>query len=331
MTEDQINYVGMSKTNMAYMVLKISFWTANLKITARVNAIKAFLLDLENNAEVQEMDTSGATKDQNILWFLAANLAYQIDIGLKAYYIDEEDNVNFTAVNYNFWDFMKCKKLTALDRMKLIHSKVSLIDIEDLEDYQIVAADVTNLNSAIAAFEAAQPVKRIMVADKKAATAKIAEDIKGIQKEYVSLDLLIEAMKRTQPEFVKGYHDTRMIYDLGHGYNTAELNVGPEMCATAFENKFEAGYSFLIRNHGDVGILVGLGLIANGKPETTPVTVPAKSEIVLVVPKEAIGMLTRFLSIQNPSKLYVAAVTIIMSKEVSQSDAEKVVITGIPK
>jgi len=331
MTEDQINYVGMSKTNIAYMVLKISFWTSNLKITSRVNAIKAYLTDIENNAEVQEMDTTGATDDQNFLWFVAADQAFHIITGLKAYYIDEKDTVSFKEINYSFWELMKCKKLTALDRMRLIHKKVSLIDINDLEDYQIVATDVTKLNSDTLAFEAAQPIKRIMVADKKVATAKIAEDIAGIQTEYVSLDLLVEAMKRAQPAFVKGYKDTRIVYDLGHGHDTAELSVGPEMCATAFENKFEAGYSFLIRNHADVGILVGLGLIANGKPETTPVAVPAKSEIVLVVPKEAIGMLTRFLSIQNPSKLYVATVTIIMSKDVSKSDAEKVVITGIPK
>jgi len=331
MTEEQTNYVGMSKTNMAYMTLKILIWTLNLKITARVNAIKAYITDIENNSEIQEADTSGATKDQNNLWFIAGDLAFHICTGLKAYYIDENDTVNFTEVNYNFWDFMKCKKLKALDRMKLILTKASEITIGDLVDYQIVAADLTKLHTAIADFEASQPVKRIMVANRALATAKIAEDVKGIMKEYVSLDLLIDAMKRTQPDFVKGYHDTRMIYDLGHGHNTAELNVGPEMCATAFENKFEAGYSFLIRNHADVGILVGLGLIANGKPESTPVTIPAKTDVVLVVPKEAIGMLTRFLSIQNPSKLYSANVTIIMSEGESESKAEKIVLTGIPK
>jgi len=331
MTEDQINYTGMSKTNMAYMALKILIWTLNDKITARVNAILDFLTDIDNYSEIQEMDTTGATKDQNVLWFVAGDDAYHICNGLKGYYFDEGDNTNFEAVKYSFWDFMKCKKAVALDRMKLIHSKVSLITIGDLKDYSIVASDVTNLGTAIADFEAAQPKKRILVADKKVATAKIAEDIAGIMKEYISLDFLVDGMKRAQPAFTEGYHSTRTIYDLGTGHDTVELNVGPEMCATAFENRFEAGFSFLVRNYADVGILAGLSSSANGKPESTPVEIAAKSEAVLVVPKEAIGMLTRFLSIQNESKLYSARVTIIMSHEVSTSDAMKIILTGIPK
>jgi len=331
MTEEQINYTGMSKTNMAYMMLKILIWTLNLKITARVNAIRDFITDIDNYSEVQEMSTTGATKDQNVLWFLAADDAIHICTGLKGYYFDEGDNTNFEAVKYSFWDFMKCKKSVALDRMKLIHTKASLITITDLKDYSIVASDLTNFSAAIAAFEDAQPIKRIMVADKKVATAKIAEDIAGIMNEYISLDFLVDAMKRDQPAFNEGYHATRTIYDLGSGHDTVELNVGPEMCATAFENRFEAGYSFLVRNHADVGILAGLTSAANGKPESTPVAIAAKSAAVLVIPKEAIGMLTRFLSIQNESKLYSAKVTIIMSKEVSQSDAQKIIMTGIPK
>jgi len=331
MTENQVTYLEMVDADLLFLSKFIALWGTNVKISDVVDAITAERDAIKDEAEVQSTDITGATDNQKILWLDAGKKALHVCTGGKAYFLDIEDEAKFKEINFTMTSFMKCKKVDAVTRMNLVHTKVGLIPIASLGVFNVTAGDMTGLRTAVDLFNNAQPVKREKVVEKSVVTSNIATRFANLRKYYKKLDVYIDTMKVSQPAFVEGYHKSREIINLGKGHKTVEFRLGPEECGTAFENEFEAGYSFIVRNHSQVSAFAGLSSSTNGAPESTVVEILANRDLVLVIPNDAIGMLTRYLSIQNKSKLYDLNITIIMTKEVSHSSAEKVILTGIPK
>ncbi len=137
----------------------------------------------------------------------------------------------------------------------------------------------------------------------------------------------------TDGEFYRKYFDSRIIVDLGKGHATIVLNyeAGKGVAQTVFGGKFEAGDSFLIRNHSEEDAVAGLTSAENTAPETNATLIKGKTDMVLEIPKDANIISLRLLSVVAQNKFKPAKFTVFLIKGISQSKATHVEITGIPK
>ncbi|MEI6850181.1 MAG: hypothetical protein WCK29_04020 [archaeon] len=331
MNDKQTNRLTAKKANMKFMDDNSTVYAGNTKMIGLVTAIKGNITTIETQAAIQSQNTTGATDTQNTKWRLAAKDATHVSTGLKGYFLDIDDETQYKLVDYTFTDFFNVKKAKALSRMTTVHDIADGITIGLLADFHIVASDITDLASSMAAFSAAEPVKRNMVEVTSGATKLIAQTFTIMDTKYKKLDLLVDGMKETHPEFVTGYHMTNKIIDLGKGHKTASLQMAINSIETIFYNQFEVGYYFTVRNNSDVDIWIGLSSAKNQAPETDLIKVLAKSELVVKLPKSALGFTTRYFCVMNQSKIYTANVVVIMSKTASASGTGEVELSGIPK
>lgn len=331
MNTKQADDQAMSKATMKYMDDNSTVYTGNTKITGLVADIKVCNTTIDDQAAIQSQNTTGATITQNIKWEDAAEKSAKLSTGLKAYFIDIDDQTHYKLVDYTVSDFLRGKKVAALARMNTVHDIAAGITIGLLADFGIVASDVTDAATAITLFNNAEPVKRNMVEVTSTATKIIAEQVKIRRTKFKKLDLLVNVMSDSHPDFVTGYHTVRKKIDVGKGHKTEIVEMTTNSIRTIFYNKFEVGYSFLVRNNSDVEILVGLSSGKNLAPETDLIKVEAQTELVVKLPKSARGFTSRYFSIVNQSKIYKAHVVVIMSKSASTSGAGEVELSGIPK
>ena len=328
MTYNQIGFRTMGKTNLSFMDLHHLIWGTNNTIMGHYNYIKAEFAEVDAEEAVQRDATTGATAEQNADWMDAADQTTHVCSGIKGYYLNIDDHINYDQVDFSHWNFIKCSKDEALVKMNTVLTHAAAITITLLADYYVTAGEITGLGTAIQKFSDSTPVKKIMTDDVKTATSNIPVHFANIRKRYKKLDPIIEAMKATQADFAKGYKFSREIVNVGKGHKTVELHMMPLQTETAFYNQFEAGDSFVIINPNKQAITVGFATKEHGAPETDTATVPGLSRLVVRISEKAGVLAARYLSVVNTAPLDDAHVTILLAHGVSQSKAGQVELIG---
>jgi len=328
----EIDLNMMVGVNTTYMITNNTVWNSNSTISGYMTTITTEKTAWDAEAQIQDLDTTGATDAQTSKRIAAALETVHVIKGLKGYYLSINDDTNYKFINHSISKLLRCSKTEALTKMRNVHDNAAAINpISLLDNFYVTNADLISQNNAISAFATSQNAKQTVKDVSVLATARLKQHVKVIKATYKKLDPIIAAMAAVEKVFAEGYVQSRIIYKMGKGHGTASLTIEPLKNKTLFANKFEAGYSFTIRNNSNYPIQVGLSKTENGTIDTTPITIPGKSELVIVIPKDAIDMLTRYLCIQNISNMDNAKVTVIMSKGKSQSKASQVEVSGIPK
>jgi hypothetical protein len=173
MRDNQLNFLNMTKTVIATMNLNNIVWNGNLKITAHVAGLQLDVDAIEALEGIQSDSTKGATVSEHDAWNIAANCAEHVCFGLKAYYLELDDDIMFEKVNYTISDFQYGQRNEAVDRMKKVYEISKTIDIDDLKDSNIVAADLTELKDAIKVFDDSIPVRNVMRTSTTSATKEL--------------------------------------------------------------------------------------------------------------------------------------------------------------
>ena len=104
---------------------------------------------------------------------VAADISEHVCFGLKSYFEDEDDKTKLGEIDYTYTDFAYGARLDALNKMKKVAELLDPITIADLEDYEILPSDKTELNDAIEAFEASVPERDTIVATTSTATEEL--------------------------------------------------------------------------------------------------------------------------------------------------------------
>jgi len=303
----------------------ISIWGTNLKFKANVNRIKDVRDKIAVVAGIQITSAKGATKGEHYCWSVAADIAEHVCFGLKSYFEDEDDDISLGEINYTYSDFAYGARLDALNKMKKVAELLEPITITDLEDYFVLATDKTELHDAIEAFEASVPEHDTIVATTSTATEELPELFTTYRKEIYRLDNRMKALKKTQPTFYKAYKNSRKIKNLGKGQQAAEMTLMAKEFLAVFGAKFEAGYWFTIRNHSGYPATAMLTDKPNELLVANEVIIPPHSDLKVEVPNDFNNVFGHWLMIYNGNKLDDIHVTVIMSKTMSQSNADEVV------
>jgi hypothetical protein len=321
MNDNQLNCLNMAKTAMGVMHSNNSIWGSNTKITALYQAIEQCIKDITELEETQSDSTKGATISEHDAWIIAANYAEHVCFGLKAYYDDLDDAINFEKINYTITDFQYGQRDEVLDRMKKVYKMASGITIGDLADFNVVALDLTNLDGAITDFDNSIPVRNVLRTVTSAATQELIPLFATLRKKLKKLDNFIGGFKQSHVAFYDAYKKSRAIINLGKTQVAEELHLMPHEFKAIFGKKLKIGNWVTVRNHSDFPATVYLTDDTNTLLVKNEVIIPANDELKLAVPADFKNEFKHNLMIYNQNTLDDVQITVILSKTKSQSQA----------
>jgi hypothetical protein len=322
MTDRQEAYQNMTEAAVGVMDGNNGLWNTNPLISGIVASIKATMTSINTATGTQQQPATGATKSEHALWLIAGEKADHVCFGLKAYYTNGNDMVNFDMVNFAISAFLYCSKLTAVDRMQRIHDKAAAIPISSLVNYNVTASDITDLQTDINNFAASQPLRTIMKAGTKTATTNLTPLFKTQRAQMKLLDMYMGTMKQAHADFVSTFTNARKIINLGKTQMAEELHLMPNHFEVIFGQKFLEGDTFTIRNHSDMAkIRVFLSDSSNMPDATAGVEIAAKMEIKLTIPTGFKMPFGHSLIVLNEATMDDAQVTVVLAHGKSHSKA----------
>jgi hypothetical protein len=205
--------------------------------------------------------------------------------------------------------------------MQTIHDKAAAIAIALLAPFNVVAADITGLQTAINSFSAAAPMKRAMVVNASVATAQLTPMFSTQRTQLKKLDNIINTFRISQATFVASHFDARKISNLGKTQQAEEIHLMPKHFEPIFGQKFLEGDTFTVRNHSQVDMEVFLTDTTDTLPIKGGIKIPSKTDLKLAISKDFGGMFAHWLVVYNPNTLDDVHVTVILAHGKSHSGA----------
>ena len=322
MTDGQFNFLSMVEADLAILQQYNSIVTGNAKLLAIVNAVTSTHTSILSLAGIQSAINKGPTTTKNNLWITAATAADHVCCGVKAYADDVNDANLSAAMHYTYKGLLDCSTNTAIIDMQIIHDKAAAIPIASLALFNVVATDITGLQTAINAFTAAAPMKRAMVVNSSVATAGLPQLFTTQRAQLKKLDNIVNTFKKNQAIFVASHFDARKIVNLGKTQQAEEVHLMPKHFEAIFGKKFAEGDTFTVRNHSQVDMEVFLTDNIAILPTANGIKIPSMTDLKLEISKDFGGVFGHWLIVYNPNTLDDVHVTVILAHGKSHSGAE---------
>ena len=163
-----------------------------------------------------EVNKSGIRDNKEMLRADLAVMAFDISRKTEAYASSTNNLILAKEVHYSETSFTSAADSDLESRSQIIYEKAKA-NISDLTPFDVSEDDLMGLQTAIDLFHAAVPAIRTGTNEKKQITSQIAQLLKENDVLFEKMDLLIEIVRLKQPDFYKGYKDTRMIIKTGNG------------------------------------------------------------------------------------------------------------------
>ena len=211
MNKKQSNYVAMTKATLAVMETKRPEWETNEPINETVTKVAEHVNTLETeDRNREEMKTTGMTEDKGDMFETMCQLAFKLTSKLKAYAKRTKNNTLLAAVDYTETTLKAGTQQTVLVRCQTILQKAK-DNAEALTTHQVTPEKITELETAINAYEPLTPQRDAVGDERVAKTVVLNETIVKIREELDILDDLVEGM--SNEEFIDAYHSARNIID----------------------------------------------------------------------------------------------------------------------
>jgi hypothetical protein len=111
--------------------------------------------------------------------------------------------------------------ILSADDLETVARRVAAVaqaNLAALADYEVKAADITELTAKTAAFGGVKTAPRLAISGRSAETTTLPEAIQSVRLLLRNrMDKLMTKFRRTNPEFVAGYRSARVIVDRGGG------------------------------------------------------------------------------------------------------------------
>jgi hypothetical protein len=178
--------------------------------------LKTSIISIQNFGEFQNFDKTGLaiTKKQAklTLSLLAADTARKLT-ALAAF---TNNQVLLNEMNYSDSDFKRCTDAQLRDVAQGIYNRAQT-NLTALTPYGATAATQTSLQTAITNFVTAIPKPRVGIAEKKQSTLQLQNYFKIADNALANIDIIINLIKLTQPNFYSNYKTIRKIVNTSTG------------------------------------------------------------------------------------------------------------------
>jgi hypothetical protein len=332
MTNAQLNYLRMVITRRGVLNIPSnqSLWNTNTKIVSANTSVETILAQILADAGIQEQDITGATTNKESVWDSAVKLAVHVCTCMRSYAEDAGNNTLYQMMHYKKSDLDDSHNdiQSSIDKMNLIYTQATQVLIANLTPFNISAANLTSLNSAIQALTAAAPQHRVLQVVKKTSTENIKKNFALLRKAGKKLNNLVHTLKLTQETFVLTFDNACKIINLGKAQMAEERHLHPSEHIEIFKQKFLVGDTFTIRNHSDLANIKVWLSDTPDVPATGGKEIAAHTEIKLEIPTAFEMPFGHSLIIENLSHMDDAHVTVVLAHGKSHSKAPEPILTN---
>lgn len=233
MTSDQINKLNMYEAVQAFLAGTQATWTPVAAIGTAKTEFDNKLTAIRTERQKQEKDASGLVTERKLLRETLTRQTLKVSGALLAY-SSATGNAELMAVaNYSPSNLAQSRDNIFYDKARIISEAASPLATQ-LTGYNLVAADLTQLQTLLGQYLTAIPKRRNAAAVSKSATAAIRALFKDadllLRKK---LDMLMLSFRISNPDFYANYQNARIIVDLGAGRKAKET---PETQASLGSN-----------------------------------------------------------------------------------------------
>lgn len=192
-------------------------------ITSKLPGFDGYFADFTKNNEIikstkeqLEHGNSGVSENKELL---RTDLVKKtVDVCEKVFvYAKLNGNVVLAKeVHYSGSELNKARGTSLSDKATTVYNK-AMGNAPELEKYGVTPAMLTNLKTSIDTFSAAIPTMCIGMSNLKLNNDNLKAMFKANDSNLEKMDLLVEIVKNTNPDFYKGYKNNRKVIIKGTG------------------------------------------------------------------------------------------------------------------
>ena len=212
-----------------YMAVR-DYLLQNATVTTNLPSFQVFFTAVQNGInqiqvlqEQKETRTTGITATKNQMKLTLIGQAVDVSRKIVAYASIGNNLVLNREVKFSESELRKAPDTILRDRTQLIHDR-AVANLNELGQYGISDALLSNLQNAIDVFNAFIPKVRLGVTEKKQTNFQLDTSFDVMDENLRKIDLLMEILRMDNPNFFKGYRSARKIVDTSVKY--AALKAG---------------------------------------------------------------------------------------------------------
>jgi len=154
-------------------------------------------------------------------------LAHMTDIvkRIKAYTVVTGNHALLTDADYTRSDLYKMPQNTLSDACHKI-IQICGNHLTELVDYGITQVILDETNNKLTAYTSVLPETKKVIAGRKVATQELKNKFDEADKILKKIDVLIEIISQSEPEFYQGYKNLRLIDDLRRKQKSRTMDTG---------------------------------------------------------------------------------------------------------
>ena len=228
MDNQDTNHVNMIRTTNQYCTDNTAATAAMAAFAPQLTLSKAKLLLIDQLDQIAIATTKGVTLDTKALRKSMTTIALKCASAVHAYAASVNNNTLKAKVNYSQTKLDRLKKEEIDDVCQTIRD-VTNTNIANAQNYGVIPADVTTLQSTINVYRIGTQNPRLAIITKSDAK----KQIKKLIREIIDLifkeqmDKMALTRKDTNPTFVNKYFGAREIIDLGHTNPPTLFTIAP--------------------------------------------------------------------------------------------------------
>ena len=216
MERDQENSLSMFVTVQGTANNNNAAWMGVAGFVTQFGFFNTKVSEIQSTRNIQIGDISGFTVEKAVKKAEMITDTLKVSKGVVAFALATNNPGLKEQVDYSKTDLEGARDELVAGMCQIVHDRAN-DNILALADYNIVAADLTALQTSIGDYGLVSQLPSQKGDIRQAATALIPVQIseaKGILK---IMDAIVETLKDSQPEFYSEYFNSREIYDLGGG------------------------------------------------------------------------------------------------------------------
>lgn len=211
-------------TNSINMIRTTILWcTNNTSATSTIPVFPTHLATIQNKLTLIDgytqtalKKTTGVTNDTNQIRATMQLIAHKCASALSAYAATQKNNTLRAKVNYTLNNMSAKKKEEIDDICQNIHYEAT-IHLTVANGFGYSQADLNDLQQAITLYRIRMQDPRQAIISRATALQTLRAQIKEIKTTLLKqiLDSMVNTLRLSNPEFVRGYFQSRTIIDLG--------------------------------------------------------------------------------------------------------------------
>jgi hypothetical protein len=216
MTNYQESKLSMYLATRDFMTANSTIMTTLPNFAANQTAFQGAITQIQASSTLQVFDKTGIAANKGGAKKTLIGLAVDTARKVTAYAKLNNNQTLLAEVNYSESELKRFPDTTLRDAAQGIYDRAQS-NLAALATYGITAASQTALQNAITAYNTEVPKPRLGITERKQATMLLASLFKTADGALDNIDVTVEIVRNTQPNFYNGYKTARKIVVTGAG------------------------------------------------------------------------------------------------------------------